>query len=399
VAALGGVALGGLIFAFIFWGFGFLRMSTTGLIAQSFGANDDEEMRLVLWRALLLAFSIGLVIVLLQAPIIALVSRGLTDRSELLLQTRLYCSARIWSAPLALSNYVFLGYLLGAQRVRTALLLQIVVNVVNGLAAFALVYPAHLGVLGLGAATAIADLSGFLLAIYLLRRQNRRLFVPPAFGLLIEPAELKRLVVLNVNLFGRTMCLLAVFAWFTRQSAVISVAALAGNTVLLNFQTFMAYGLDGFANACEAMVGAAIGARHRQQLLAAIQSSTVLAALVAGGFALVYQLFGANIVAALTNLAAVRAEADNFLPFVALSPLISVWGFQLDGVFIGATRTRDLFVAMVFSSAVYLAAVGVLAPLANTGLWLALLTFMASRGLSLSVLLPRLVRESVPDAG
>jgi MATE family multidrug resistance protein len=397
VAALGGVALGGLIFSFIFWGLGFLRMSTTGLIAQAHGAGDALLLRHVLWRASVLALFLGTVILLLQGPLIAIASGILTDRQELLGQAGLYCHARIWSAPLALCNYVFLGYLLGVQRVRAALVWQILVNLVNAAAAFALVYGAHLGVVGLGAATALADASGFVIGLILLGRGNAPLLIPPPLKALLEPVELKRLMVLNVNLFGRTMCLLAVFAWFTRSSATVSVAALAANSVLLNFQTFMAFGLDGFANACEAMVGAAIGARDKRQLVASIKSSTALAGLVALAFALIYWLFGTDIIKLLTDLPSVRAEAIAFLPFAVVSPLISVWGFQFDGVFIGATRTRDLLFAMIICSAVFALSLALLLPLGNTGLWMALMIFMASRGLSLMTLLPRLVR-SVPVA-
>ena len=397
VAALGGVALGGLIFSFIFWGLGFLRMSTTGLIAQARGAGDATLLRHVLWRASSLALLLGFIILLLQLPLISFASSILTDRHELLEQARLYCGARIWSAPLALCNYVFLGYLLGVQRVRAALLLQILVNLVNAVAAFALVYPAHLGVAGLGAATALADASGFVIGLGLLWRGNAALLRPPSLAALLDPIELKRLVVLNVNLFGRTMCLLAVFAWFTRSSASVSVTALAANTVLLNFQTFMAFGLDGFANACEAMVGAAIGARDRPQLIMSIKSSTALAALVALAFALIYGVFGVAIIKALTDLENVRAAATAFLPFAIIAPVISVWGYQLDGVFIGAMRTRDLFLAMIISSAIFALSLALLSPLGNTGLWSALMIFMASRGLSLVTLLPRLVR-AVPVA-
>jgi MATE family multidrug resistance protein len=205
---------------------------------------------------------------------------------------------------------------------------------------------------------------------------------------------LKRLVLLNMNLFGRTLCLLAVFAWFTRASATLSVAVLAGNTVLLNLQTFMAYGLDGFAHACEALVGAAIGARDRVRLVASIRSSTVLAAIVASAFAAVYGLFGTSIINALTSLPAVRLEASTYLPYAAFSPLISVWGFQLDGVFIGATRTRDLVLAMIGSCIVFAVALSLLSSFGNQGLWLALLGFMAARGVSLALFLPRLVRQA-----
>jgi MATE family multidrug resistance protein len=394
VASLGGVALGGLIFSFIFWGFGFLRMSTTGLVAQAHGADDPLALREVFWRAGLLAVAVGLVIVLLQGPLLLFATGLLTDRQQLLDQASLYCHARIWSAPLALGNYVILGYLLGVQKVRSALVLQIIVNLANILAALALVYGAQLGVAGLGAATATADLVGFAAGFAILARQSTGLLQPPAWTKLVEPVELKRLLLLNVNLFGRTMCLLAVFAWFTRTSASLSVAVLAGNTVLLNFQTFMAYGLDGFAQACEALVGAAIGARDRHSLLASIRASTILAALVSAAFAAVYALFGQSIIDALTDLPEVRRAAATYLPYAAVSPLVSVWGFQLDGVFIGATRTRDLVLAMIASSTIFACALTVLSSLGNQGLWLSFLIFMAARGATLGWLLPRLVREA-----
>jgi MATE family multidrug resistance protein len=394
VAELGGVALGGLIFSFIFWGFGFLRMSTTGLVAQAFGADDDMALRQVLWRAGLLAVVIGAAILLFNVPLLNFTTTLLTDRPELIRQASLYCHARIWSAPLALANYVILGFLLGVQKVHSALMLQIIVNLFNIMAALILVYGAHLGVAGLGAATASADLIGFVTGVFVISRLPGSLLHRPKWRSLVEPEQLKRLVLLNMNLFGRTLCLLAVFAWFTRASATLSVAVLAGNTVLLNLQTFMAYGLDGFAHACEALVGAAIGARDRVRLVASIRSSTVLAAIVASAFAAVYGLFGTSIINALTSLPAVRLEASTYLPYAAFSPLISVWGFQLDGVFIGATRTRDLVLAMIGSCIVFAVALSLLSSFGNQGLWLALLGFMAARGVSLALFLPRLVRQA-----
>jgi multidrug resistance protein, MATE family len=394
VLMLGGVAVGALMFAFLFWTFGFLRMSTTGLIAQAFGANDKASLRLTLWRAMTLAMLIGSLVVAFQDPLIRIGARLISEDTGLLRQVGVYCAARIWSAPFALANYVVLGYLLGVQQVRTALVVQILVNLVNGLAAVVLVYGLHFGIGGIGAATAIADLTGFLLGVAVLTRQRAYAGLPAMAELFHVPALMK-LIALNVNLLGRTLCLLAVFGWFTRASATISLATLAGNTVLLNFQTFMAFGLDGFAQACEALVGAAIGAKDRGALKRWIRASTALATLVAALFTLVYGLFGALIIGLLTNLESVRAEALAYLPFAALSPLVSIWGFQLDGVFIGATRTRDLFLAMIVASASFALALALLSRFGNVGLWLSFLVFMAMRGLTLAGFLPFLVR-SVP---
>jgi multidrug resistance protein, MATE family len=396
VEMLGGVAVGALMFAFLFWTFGFLRMSTTGLVAQAFGARDTQSLRMTLWRAITLAGAIGCVIVALQSPLIRLGARLLTENAPLLAQVEVYCSSRVWSAPFALANYVVLGYLLGVQQVRTALAIQIAVNLINALAAVVLVYVFHLGIGGIGAATAIADVSGFLIGIVVLVLQGAFLGRPRVASL-FDPEALLRLLTLNLNLLGRTLCLLAVFGWFTRTSATISIAMLAANTVLLNFQTFMAYGLDGFAQACEALVGAAVGAGDRRRLKRSINVSTALAALVAVVFSLAYWLFGPFIIGLLTDLESVRSEALTYLPFAALSPVLSIWGFQLDGVFIGATRTRDLFVAMILSSASFAVALAVLSPLGNVGLWTSFLIFMVMRGLTLAGFLPLLVR-SVPEA-
>jgi MATE family multidrug resistance protein len=380
------------MFTFVFWTFGFLRTSTTGLIAQAFGANDAAALSLSLWRALALAITLGVVIVIFQGPLIHQGTRLLTEDAGVLAQANLYCVARVWCAPFSLANYAVLGYLLGMQRVRAALALQIIINVANVLAAVVLVYALSMGIAGIGAATALADAVGFVSGIGILWREGALARIPRLENLL-ETRALMRLLSLNVNLLGRTLCLLAVFAWFTRASGQISVAVLAANTVLLNFQTFMAYGLDGFAQACETLVGAAIGAADRLALKRWIKASTALAALVALGFVIVYWCFGARVIELLTDLPSVRAKAQAYLPFAALSPIISVWAFQLDGVFIGATRARDLLLAMILSSSSFALALVFLAPYGNVGLWLAFLTFMAARALCLAGFLPRLVRS------
>jgi len=208
---------------------------------------------------------------------------------------------------------------------------------------------------------------------------------------MLEPAALKRLVVLNRDIFLRTLCLLGSFGWFAHLGAKQGDAILAANALLLNFQTFMAYGLDGFAHAAEALVGAAIGAGNRTAFREAVKVNLFWSALGAFGFSVVYWVCGPWIIGQLTDQPAVRTAALEFLPWAALSPLISVWGFLLDGVFIGATRTRELMHAMVVSLAVFLGASWALVgPLGNHGLWIALLVFMAARGLTLSPLVPRI---------
>ncbi|MBC8729261.1 MATE family efflux transporter [Paraburkholderia sp. UCT2] len=386
---LGGVALGGLFFNFVFWGFGFLRMGTTGLVAQAHGAGRSDELRNTVVRALLMAAAIGALVLLVQQPLIDYALRAIGGSDAVQRHAQAYCHARVWAAPLALGNYVILGWLLGTQQVRLALLSQVFINSVNIAAVLLYVYAFHWGVAGIGAATATADALGFVLGLALLWHGRPRGLPALNRAALFDAAALKRLVVLNRDIFVRTLCLLSSFGWFAHLGARQGDATLAANALLLNFQTFMAYGLDGFAHAAEALVGAAIGARDRHAFAQAVKVTALWSALGAIGFSCVYWGAGAWIIERLTDQAAVRAAAETYLPWAALSPVISVWGFLLDGVFIGATRTRELMMSMVVSLAVFVAASSaLLAWHGNHGLWIALLIFMATRGATLARYLP-----------
>ncbi|HEX7937293.1 MAG TPA: MATE family efflux transporter, partial [Paraburkholderia sp.] len=245
----------------------------------------------------------------------------------------------------------------------------------------------------IGAATATADALGFVLGAALL--WHGRPCGLPALSrhALFDAAALRRLVALNRDIFVRTLCLLLAFGWFAHLGAQQGDATLAANALLLNFQTFMAYGLDGFAHAAEALVGAAIGAHDRRAFVAAVKVTALWSALGALGFTLVYAGAGAWIIERLTDQATVRATADLYLPWAALSPVVSVGGYLLDGVFIGATRTRELMTSMAVSFAIFVGASwALLALYGNHGLWAAMLVFMVARGVTLVRYLPKLVR-------
>jgi multidrug resistance protein, MATE family len=394
---LGGVALGGLFFSFVFWGFGFLRMGTTGLVAQAFGANDSAGLRMNVVRALLLAFAIGAAVLLLQTPLIDYALRAIGGSEAVQQHARAYSHARIWAAPLALANYVVLGWLLGTQRVRLALATQVFINLVNIVAVLIYVYVFDWGIAGIGAATATADALGFVLGAAILWQLRPRGLGALDRASLVDREALRRLVAINRDIFVRTLCLLGAFGWFAHLGARQGDATLAANALLLNFQTFMAYGLDGFAHAAEALVGAAIGARDRDAFRQAVKVTLFWSAVGALGFAVVYWTAGPWIVERLTDQAAVRAAAETYLPWAALSPVISVWGFLLDGVFIGATRTHELMKAMAMSLTVFVAASwALMMPYGNHGLWGALLVFMAARGATLMWYLPRAAASVAP---
>ncbi|WP_260853956.1 MATE family efflux transporter [Paraburkholderia sp. BCC1886] len=396
---LGGVALGGLFFNFVFWGFGFLRMGTTGLVAQAHGASDHARLRNDVVRALLLAAFIGALVLTLQIPLIDYALRAIGGSAEVQRQGRAYCDARIWAAPAALGNYVVLGWLLGTQRVRLALVSQVFINSVNIVAVLLYVYGFGWGIAGIGAATATADALGFVLGAFLLWHGWPRGLPKLNRAALLDPAALRRLFTLNRDIFVRTLCLLASFGWFAHLGARQSDAILAANALLLNFQTFMSYGLDGFAHAAEALVGAAIGARNRHAFTQAVKITALWSAIGALGFSLIYFGTGAWIVERLTDQPGIRAAAEIYLPWAAILPIASVGGFVLDGVFIGATRTRELMTSMVASFAVFMSAAWILSAMyGNHGLWAAMLAFMAARGVALACYLPRVSRgmEGMP---
>jgi multidrug resistance protein, MATE family len=393
-AVLGGVAVGGIFFNSIYWTFGFLRMATTGLVAQSLGAGDEDQLLHHFGRALLTALLIGAVILILQKPLIATALTLLGASAGARQNALLYCSIRIWSAPAALANYAILGYLLGRQRARTALLLQAVINLVNMAIALTLVLWRHWAVAGIATATMSAEWIGCLLGLGLMVAQGARLG-HLRWSELIDGDRLRQLFALNRDILLRTLSLVAAYAWFTRTGARAGDTVLAANAVLINFLWIAGYGLDGFANATEALVGEAIGARRVADFRSVLKASSLSAFTVAAALSLVYLAFGHRIIAVFTNQEAVRDLAGQFLPWLVVLPLIAVWSFLLDGVFIGATRARELRDSMLVSLIGFLAlAVLLTAHFGNHGLWCAMLAFMALRATMLALHLPGVERKS-----
>ena len=307
-AALGGVAVGGIFFNSIYWTFGFLRMATTGLVAQSQGGGDQDQVMHHFGRALLTALLIGALLLVVQRPLISAALALLGASSEVHRNALIYCSIRIWSAPAALANYTILGYFLGRQFARTALLLQAGINLVNMVLALTLVLWRHWGVAGIATATMTAEWTGCILGFALMLATGAR----PSqvrWSELVDGGSLRRLFALNRDILLRTLSLVAAYAWFTRTGARSGNAILAANAVLINFLWIAGYGLDGFANATEALVGEAIGARSVADFRAVLKASSVSAFTVAAAISLLYLVFGRSIIALFTNQEAIRSLA------------------------------------------------------------------------------------------
>lgn len=393
---LGAVAVGAIIFNFLFWGFGFLRMGTTGLTAQAHGGGDALEMRAHLARALALALVLGMFLVLFHGPI-GRVAFGLIEASaEVRAYAAEYYAVRIYGAPAALAGYALLGWFLGMQNARAPLLLLLLGNGVNIALDLWFVLGLQWKVFGVALGSVIAEYLVVLAGLGLVWRELRKYPVADGRrpGRLWDTAALRRLWRVNRDIFIRTLCLIFVFAFFTAQGARFGDALLAANAVLLNFQTLMAYGLDGFAHAAEALVGRALGARDAEAFRRAVRTTGLWGLLVAIGASLIYAVLGDTLVGLLTDLPDVRRLALEFLPWMMLSPLVSVWSYLLDGIFIGATRTREMRDTMIVSTLAFLCCWYLLQPWGGHGLWLALLAFMAARGLSMAWVYRRLDARS-----
>jgi MATE family multidrug resistance protein len=394
-AYIGAVAVGALVFTFIFWAFGFLRMGTTGLTAQALGAGDSSEVVACLGRALLLAVLAGCAMMLLQWPIRTLAFYLLEGSERVETLAASYFDIRIWAAPATLANYALLGWFIGLGRTDIGLLLQLVLNASNAVLDATFVLGFGWDVRGVAAGTLISESLALVVGLVIAWRYVQRFGVAFDMSRWLDIARLRRTIVVNRDIMIRSLALVFVFVWFMSRSATHGDVVLAANAVLMQFVATSAYFLDGLAFAAEALVGRAIGARHRAGLVQAMKMTTQWAAGVAVLCVIVLIAFGPVLVDALTVDPGVRAIARAYLPWAAFAPLLGVWAFQLDGIFIGATRTVAMRNAMLTSTAIFLLAWWLLLPFDNHGLWAALhVNYLARTGTLLVCL--RALLDSVP---
>ena len=394
-AYVGAVAVGSVIFAYVFWGFGFLRMSTTGLTAQAVGRDDSVEIRAVYLRGILLAGVLALAVIALQTPIAALAFSILEAEPAVETMAETYFVIRIWSAPASLASYVILGWFLGREDARTPLFLQFLVSILNiGLSIF-FVVGLHWGVEGVAAATVLAETCGALTGAALVFRQLKRLPQATVTGReILDPAKLKALIGVNGDIFIRTLCLVSAFAVFTAEGAKFGTVVLAANAVLIHFMEFASYGMDGFSHAAESLVGRAAGKGDRKGFHAAVKAAFLWCGLLSLAISGVYFLAGDFLVALITTQEPVREAASVYLPWAAAIPVVSFWCYILDGVFLGATRSGALRNAMLIASGLYLAMVyGFASGFDNHALWASLTVFMALRAVTLAAAYPALLRS------
>lgn len=404
---LGAVALSVLVFNFLYWALGFLRMSTTGLAAQAFGANDHEEIERIIKRAVLLAALLGVVLIACASPLTALASRLLAPASDVDALARVYIRHRIWGAPAVLCTYAVTGALIALGQMRRLLVLQVFLNAVNLVANLILVFGvggSFAGVKGIALGTACAEWLAALLGFGLLVTGERKLQLSCHSWLLdigktLSLGALRSLLSVNLDILVRTFALLLGFAWFTRRGAEFGNDTLAANHLLQQFISFGAFFLDGIAFVTETFVGRAIGARDEALLRQSVKRSSTVALGLACVLALLVLCLGPTLLDALAPSPDVRRLAYAYLPLASAYVLLGVLPWQLDGIFIGAANGRALRNASVVSLGVFWGA-GVFWSewYGNLGLWCAMLLYILMRGLTLLTYWPKLVRSARPTS-
>ena len=398
---LGAIAFGALIFSFVYWSFGFLRMGTTGFAAQASGSGDEQEVRAVLGRALLMAFGLGLLLILIQWPIRLIAFSLLDGSSQVELMAQSYFKIRIWGAPATLATFALMGLLIGLGKSRTLLIVQLFLNGLNITLDIWFAGVLGWGASGIALGTVIAEWSTVLLAgrlIYL--ELNQRKLLGEHFWLrtkIMDRLALLKTASSNLDIMIRTLILVFSFGFFINQSAKYGDTILAGNYILLQLISFAAFFLDGYAFVVEALVGTSIGAKRRDIFDLAVRRTTSLAIMTAILLALAIGLFGDVAVMLLTDISAVRLAANELLLLPAIYVFFSFAAFQLDGIFIGASFTRRMRDAAVISIAVYLFAWWVFSDrFGIEGLWWAMIIYVIARAIALLMFYPAL-RRSVSE--
>ncbi|MEZ5887005.1 MAG: MATE family efflux transporter [Paracoccaceae bacterium] len=391
-APIGAVGIGAVALATFYWAFGFLRMGTTGLAAQALGAGDRDEQGAILIRALMIAFAAGAAFVLLQVPIFALAFRVAPASAEVETLARSYLAIRIWGAPATIAIYALTGWLIAAERTRSVLVLQVWMNGLNILLDLWFVLGLGWGVEGVAIATLIAEWTGLAVGLFLCRN-GLSLAALRDRARILDRVKLRRMASVNGDIMLRSIILQGAFTSFVFLGARFGDVTLAANQVLLQFLEITAYALDGFAFAAEALVGQAVGARS----VPLLRRSAWLPSQWGAGGALVlglgFWLAGPAIIDLMTTEPDVRAAARGWLIWVALSPVVGIACWMLDGIFIGATRGRDMRMAMIEMALFYVPALWLLPKVfGNDGLWAALLMMFVFRAISLGRRYPRIER-------
>ncbi len=396
---IGAVALGSMIFNFVYWGFGFLRMGTTGLTAQAYGKQDEQDMQLQLWRALFFAITAGLILILIQDLIAFIAFKLIEGSAEVEKYANIYFRIRIYAAPATLALYAIHGWFLGMQNARLPLLITVSINILNIIFNVLFVVQLKMTSDGVALGTVFAQYIGLGLSVLVLFKKYKTYFKIPSLKKIIEMAELTHFFKINFDIFIRTLSLIFAFSFFTSQSAKLGDITLAANSVLIQLWMIFSYGIDGFAFSAESLVGKYLGARDRKMLILMIRQIFIFGSGLGLIISIAYGLFDQTLTSLFTNNQQVLQVIDLFMIWTIVAPFVNSFCYIWDGVFLGATASKGLRNAMLLSTfGIYLPLHYLLMPnFGNHGMWAALLAFMIFRTISLSYLSKKYLDISVRE--
>lgn len=394
-AYIGAIAVGGMLFNIIYWIFGFLRMETSGMTSQAYGKHDLDEVARLLLRSVGVGLLIAIILVALQYPIRKLAFTFIQTTEEVERLATLYFRICIWGAPAMLGLYGFAGWFIGMQNSRFPMYIAITQNIVNIAASLCFVYLFHMKVAGVAWGTLTAQYAGFLMALLLWRRYYGGLKKHVAWHEVLKKEAMLRFFQVNRDIFLRTLCLVIVTLFFTSAGAAQGEIVLAVNTLLMQLFTLFSYIMDGFAYSGEALVGKYVGANNRLALYRTVRQLFIWGVGLSTGFTLLYFFGGKSFLGLLTNETSVIREAGNYFYWVLAIPLTGFAAFLWDGIFIGATATRQMFYSMlVASGSFFLVYYSLHEWMGNHALWLAFIVYLSLRGIMQATLSRKILYQS-----
>lgn len=383
---LGAIGLGGMIFNFLYWNFGFLRMGTTGMTAQAFGANDQKELSNLLYRVCIVGIGLSLIMMTFSAPIGDLLMTALQvqpNQAPLVLE---YYQVRIWDAPATLLLYGLLGWFFGMQDSVSPLIITVIVNVTNILLSIYLVKTLDLGIYGVAMGTVFAQYLGVVLALALILYKYRKQVKFHANNIL-NPEKLLRFFKVNRDIFLRTLCLSTAFFFFYSQSSVNGEAILAVSVIIQQFLNWMSYGIDGIAYAAESLVGKAVGTKNKTQTHQMIKRVLLWGMVLAGLYSVVYAVWYDQLVIIFNSSSELLSLAQEYYWWAVIFPIIGSLCYIWDGIFVGLTASKSMrntmFVALILYLGTYYLTKGIFG---SHAIWFALAVFLGARGILMSLL-------------
>lgn len=385
------IAVGGTIFNMLYWLFAFLRMGSSGLTAQAHGADDRQEVSFVLMRGLTVAVVASLLMLIFQSVILQLSLNAMEVEAEVREMVSEYFRILIWGAPASLATFVMTGWFLGMKDAKTPMWIAFIINISNIAVSLTLVLGAGMKISGVACGTLSAQWIGCVVGMFVVIFKYHP--HPASLSAILQPDKIKRFFSVNIDIFFRTLCLIMVTVWFTRVGATQGTVILAVNTLLMQFFILFSYFMDGFAFAGESICGNYIGQKDRVRLKAALKSLFQWSIVMVIIFTAVYAFAGEEIMGLLSDDKEVIASSKEYFNWVIAIPIVGFAAFTWDGIFIGATRTREMLISISVATAVYFALYFLLFPiLGNHGLWIAFLCYLLSRGVVLTLFRHRLDR-------